>query len=502
MDNYSALGKNMRILEEEQIFQDLNLDQMIAEVSKEFEDVDLKEYYKEIPVDLETVIYRQQMMQALEDFEIEEKVRAFQLGIRKSKQYKDYASQTQGDGQAHWHLMAACTYFRAVDDLVLFLEEREGLPEGLREFLAMQEKVADTKAYRENHDRAIETYEKMSALRYTLRIEGDCVSVLPTVSEEDYIAELKDKFPCHIDTGDTLPRLLPGSKESTRLEQRLMAYLGKKNPRIFDEMRLFAKECPNFYREEILTFYREISFYLSFLGFRRLMESCGYPFCYPEFSQSGMEVMDGYDLMLAFKKYQEGGNVVANDYCFKKEERFFVVTGPNQGGKTTFGRSTGQLVYLARMGFPVPARRACLPFFDGIVTHFSVEESMESGRGKLQEELVRLATLMHGDYHNVFVIINELFTSAATYDAYRMGQNVMQHFLKRDCYGVFVTHIGEMAKEDGQIVSMTASVEGADNHVRTYKIARHPAEGRGYAETIVEQYGLTYEEIVGRLSHD
>ncbi len=46
---------------------------------------------------------------------------------------------------------------------------------------------------------------------------------------------------------------------------------------------------------------------------------------------------------------------------------------------------------------------------------------------------------------------------------------------------------------------MTASIEG--QNVRTYKVERNKAEGKGYVESIVEKYGLTYDEIIRRLSH-
>ena len=214
-----------------------------------------------------------------------------------------------------------------------------------------------------------------------------------------------------------------------------------------------------------------------------------------------MNVQGGYDLALAYKNQMEGKRTVPNDYHFKGQERFFVVTGPNQGGKTTFGRSVGQLIYFANMGFPVPAQQARLPYFPGIVTHFSVEESMESGRGKLKEELVRLAPIMQGEQHRLFVIINELFTSAATYDAAQMGRRVIDHFLEQDCYGIYVTHIDELAGERESVVSLVASLEGGKEHRRTFKLVRQPSTGKGYVETIVDQFGLSYEEIRRRLAH-
>ena len=82
----------------------------------------------------------------------------------------------------------------------------------------------------------------------------------------------------------------------------------------------------------------------------------------------------------------------------------------------------------------------------------------------------------------------------------------MEHFIGQDCFGVYVTHIQELAdgKEEGKackevqaarIVSMAACVDERDSHIRTYRIVRRAPEGVGYAYALVEKYHLTYPEL-------
>ncbi|MBP5330678.1 MAG: hypothetical protein J6Y89_02380, partial [Lachnospiraceae bacterium] len=136
-------------------------------------------------------------------------------------------------------------------------------------------------------------------------------------------------------------------------------------------------------------------------------------------------------------------------------------------------------------------------FFSYIKTHFTVEESIETGRGKLKEELVRLAPMMDDHQKGTFVIINELFTTAASYDAQIMGKKVIEHFLGLDCMGIYVTHLKELANPREGVVSLRAMLN--DQRVQTFRIARGEAEDTPCAENQVNKYRLTYEQLKERL---
>lgn len=502
MTDFSILGKNVRYLKEQDFFKDLNLDSLFCVIFEHapFSLGGLESYCYQMPQDLETVRYRQQVIQALREKETEQHFRDFLQKMHRAMEYKEYAVQlVEGDGCAHWHLQAAYIYYQAVDQLMVFLQKNNIT--GFEELLAYCQQLSGTFEYQTAHDCAVSVYEELDKLRYSMYIEGDHIRILSEVEADDILGKIREKVEGYIEMSGRLSRLLPGSLSGTKLEEQIFAYLEKKKPQVFQDMRQFSVEYKEPFDKTMMNFCQEISFYLCFLSFYQRMEQYGFLFCLPEFTDGEMRVTGGYDLSLAYKNHMEGKATIANDYYFSGMEHFFVVTGANQGGKTTFGRSVGQLVYLTNMGLPVPAASARLPYFSGLVTHFSVEESMESGRGKLQEELTRLAPIMHEESRNLFVIINELFTSAATYDAFKMGRQVIRHFLEHDCYGIYVTHIEELAKENEQIVSLVASLQEGSKSLRTYKIVRQPAEGKGYVDAIVDQFGLSYEEIIRRLSN-
>lgn len=504
---FSILGK-IRENEEEQpeFFDDLNLTRWIEEIDAQLGVYDIRDYFYRWPDGAEQIRYRQEVLQEIDE-EMENKLTDFVNKIRRAQENEAYLHSDTGEqiteelSRAHWQLEIAMEYFSAVDELVTFLENRGCKTRGWQEFLTMCKEEIEAPEVSAYHEAARSTAEELGKLRYSLRIEGDHVAILPSVVEEDYVQQLCEKYPNMIKHPGKMGNLLPGGKAGTPLEKRIFKYLQKKFPQPFRKLEKFGKMEPCIYQPGIMQFHKEICVYLSILKFQHHMEYFHYDFCMPAFSETAFEVTGGYDLVLAMKNQKEGKETVANDYEYCGKERFFVITGPNQGGKTTFARAAGQLVYFSLMGFPVPAKRAVLPLFEGLLTHFSVEESMQSGRGKLKEELVRLSGMMHAEKRGVFVIINELFTSAATYDAYHMGRRVIDHFLERGCYGIYVTHIEELAEENEQIVSQVASLIEGNVKVRTFKIRRKKADGMGYVEPIVEKYGLTYEEIKRRIHH-
>ena len=72
-----------------------------------------------------------------------------------------------------------------------------------------------------------------------------------------------------------------------------------------------------------------------------------------------------------------------------RTERLVVITGPEQGGKTSFARAIGQLHHLAAIGVPVPGSAARLGLGDAVHTLFARAEDPADLTGRLEAELTR-----------------------------------------------------------------------------------------------------------------
>jgi len=482
---------------------DLNLDQIIEAVTAPKQDYDLKPFFYLPLADDGAIAYRQEVTRDLQDKTWMAHICAFAGRMAAARRYRTMTEKL--DFEYHkkgWFLEAALTYCEAVEGLAEALQTTplasRGL-QGLREYVLA---YVQSPAFRLLADEARQVKAGLAAVKYSLIIQTGRFSVRRYEDETDYSLEVEKTF-ARFKQGavkDYRVNLYQGTGMN-HIEAKILEFVVRLYPEPFAALDRFCERHADFMDATLLTFDREVQFYVAYLDYiAPLQEESGLPFCFPEMGEERqVKARDAFDLALAENLRYEGAAVVLNDFELRGAERILVITGPNQGGKTTFARMFGQLHYLAALGLPVPARQARLALCDRLLTHFERQEDIRTLRGKLQDDLMRIHDLLKETTPRSIVILNEIFSSTTLKDALFLSRKIMTRLLELDVLGVWVTFLDELAALNEKTVSMVSTVVPENPAERTFKIVRRPADGLAYALSLAEKHRLTRAQILERI---
>ncbi len=485
-------------------FRDLHLDQVVASITAGRDEYDLKPFFHRLPSQLETITYRLEVFRDLEIQALRAAVESFTQQMRTMRAHLVQADKLHDTYQKQrWFLAAADVYCECVGGLARDLTRADLQSRGFLAFREYLRAYTHSGPFTSLRADTQQLKTALSRIAYGLHIEGGCITVSRPGSESDYAAEVVRTFEKFKRGAIKEYRFeFPSSPDLNHVEAAVLERVARLYPDVFASLDRYCQRHREFLDETISRFDREVQFYLAYLEYVEPFEAAGLGFCYPEVGEELKDVAgrEVFDLALAGRLVRDHATVVTNDFSLEGPERIVVVTGPNQGGKTTFARSFGQLHYLARLGCPVPARAAKLLFFDRLFTHFSREEDLQDLSGKLEQDLLRIRRILEVATPNSILIMNESFLSTTLSDALFLHQQVLHQIIQRGLLCVCVTFLDELASLSDATVSMVATVDPEDQTVRTFKIVRKPADGLAYATAIARKYGLTYERIKERLA--
>lgn len=486
---------------EPEYFGDLNLDQVCAAVTRGRSEYDLAPFFYVPLRDVREVAYRQEIVRDLEDGRIRAAVVRFASGMARMRERLGMVERLRNPYQKQrWFLDAVAAYRTAVRSLGADFAGLEPRSAGLRAFAEHVAGYAGSAAFTELNGEIEARYAELGSVAYTVHIRGSRVRVGRYDGEEDYGAEVTRTFAKFAqEQARDYRKEFKDTAGLNHVEEQVIGLVAKLFPGVFAGLAEFRDRYREFTDPRLVAFDREVQFYLGYLDLIRPLKKRGLEFCIPEVAADGDEVhaYGTFDLALAhrFKR-----RVVPNDLRLTAPERILVVTGPNQGGKTTYARAFGQLHHLAALGLPVPGRAARLPLPDHVFTCFEREEDAEAPRGKLEDELVRVHAALGAATARSVLVLNETFTSTTLGDALYLGTEILTRITGLGAICVYVTFVDELAALNAHTVSMVAAIDPDDPASRTYRIERRPADGLAYAAALAEKYGLTADALKKRLT--
>jgi DNA mismatch repair protein MutS len=485
-------------------FPDLNLDQVVMAITAGRREYDLAPFFYTRLRSTDAIAYRHEILRDLARPALRRAADTFAQEMRAMRENLAQAAKLHYPRQKQaWFLDAAGLYCDAVTALVASLNEADLDSRGFRAFREHLAGYAGSPTFTQISAEIERLSGQLAKIRYCLQLHDSRIRVTRYDREADYSA----------DVADTFRRFKRGAVKDYRakflnladmdhVEAGILDLVARLYPDIFAALDEFCATRRGYLDPTVAAFDREVQFYLAYLDFTAPFERAGLAFCYPRVSARSKEVLgrDIFDVALAAKLVPDGEPVVTNDFYLRGPERILVVSGPNQGGKTTLARTFGQLHHLASIGVTVPGREARAFLFDRLFTHFERGENLQDLRGKLEDDLTRIHEVLDQATGSSIVIMNEIFTSTTLQDAVFLGTRVLEQIIELDLLCVCVTFVDELAALGPTTVSMVAAVAADNAAERTYKIVRRPADGLAYALAIAEKYRLTYVALRERIA--
>jgi DNA mismatch repair protein MutS len=189
-----------------------------------------------------------------------------------------------------------------------------------------------------------------------------------------------------------------------------------------------------------------------------------------------------------------GARFVANDCRLSEDNRLWLVTGPNMGGKSTFLRQNALIALLAQAGSYVPASRAVLGTVDRLFSRVGASDNLARGRSTFMVEMVETAAILAQASPRSFVILDEVGRGTSTYDGLAIAWAVVEAIHDRSrCRCLFATHYHELTRLAERLDSLSLhhvrAREWKGELVLLHELARGPAD-RSYGLAVAKLAGL------------
>ncbi len=257
----------------------------------------------------------------------------------------------------------------------------------------------------------------------------------------------------------------------------------------------FMSSFSNFFDQ----LHQQTAFYVGALNLHQQIGRFDVATCYPTVCpKNELSFQDLKELVMVMEQRIKA---ISNS-CSLKNKMLLIVTGANQGGKSTFLRSIGIAQIMMQSGLMVPASQYQSALFPSFFTHFTRREDSEMNSGRLDEELNRMNQIIDNIGENSLVLLNESFATTTEKDGSVIAYDIIKALIEADVKILTVTHLLNFAqrmyqetKEDVNTTVTFLSAERKENGERTFRMIDHAPEltsfGLDLYDSIVENRDKT-----------
>ncbi|MFA7577990.1 MAG: DNA mismatch repair protein MutS, partial [Candidatus Muiribacteriota bacterium] len=207
---------------------------------------------------------------------------------------------------------------------------------------------------------------------------------------------------------------------------------------------------------------------------------------------------------------------IPNDtYMNDEDSSFFIITGPNMAGKSTFIRQVALLVMLAQTGMFIPASKAKIGIFNKIFTRIGAWDNLSLGQSTFMVEMNETAQILKKSDKNSLVILDEIGRGTSTYDGLSIAWAVTEYLANQKIFTLFATHYHELtasenmnkgiknfnvaiAEENNELIFLHKIISGSAD--RSYGI--HVAKLAGVPDEVIKKASELLHSFEKKSSYD
>lgn len=276
-------------------------------------------------------------------------------------------------------------------------------------------------------------------------------------------------------------------QQASELEYMVVSY-------VYSFCEPFIRNFENFFDR----FRFQTAFYKGAVTLTLYMQRFGFEYCYPHVCKPDrLAFCELKEFVMAIEQKVD----VVGNTCTIDSKMLIVITGANQGGKSTFLRSIGIAQVMMQAGLMVAAKDFSSGLFPSLFMHFTRREDSEMNSGRLDEELNRMSQIIDNLSKDSMVLLNESFATTTEKDGSVIAYDIIKALKEAKVKVVTVTHLLSFARKvydeatvyygnvDKSDVTFFCA-ERKQNGDRTYKMIQSVPE--------LTSFGLDlYDKVIG-----
>jgi hypothetical protein len=245
--------------------------------------------------------------------------------------------------------------------------------------------------------------------------------------------------------------------------------------------------------DHVLNFFKmlqvELAFYVGCLNLYDRLRAKEEPVCFPVPAPAGERRHRFHGLYDVCLSLRLEGRVVSNT-ADADGKSLLIVTGANQGGKSSFLRSIGLAQLMMQCGMFVGAQSFQAELCPSLFTHYKREEDAMMKSGKFDEEIARMSEIVDHLAPNSMLLFNESFAATNEREGSEIARQIVRALLERGIKIFYVTHLYEFGRgffEEKRQDAIFWRAERKADGTRTFKIVEGEPLETSYGEDLYHQ---------------